>query len=105
MKAVFFEKGQLLVGEQDEPTLQKGEVLVRIKSASVNRRDLYTPNRLGNEAEALILGSDAVGIIEEISEDVKGWHIGDEVIINPSLRWYAESPIPPDDFEILTSFR
>lgn len=102
MKAVFFEKGQLLVGEQDEPTLQKGEVLVRIKSASVNRRDLYTPNRLGNEAEALILGSDAVGIIEEISEDVKGWHIGDEVIINPSLRWYAESPIPPDDFEILS---
>ncbi|GEK30079.1 alcohol dehydrogenase [Kurthia zopfii] len=102
MKAVFFEKGRLIVGEQEEPTLQKGEVLVKIKSASVNRRDLYTPNRLGNEAEALILGSDAAGIIEEISEDVKSWHIGDEVIINPSLRWFDESLIPPDGFEILS---
>lgn len=102
MKAVVFEKGQLLVKDVPTPKLKSGEVLVAIKAAGLNRRDLYTPGRLGNNSEALILGSDAVGVVEEIGEGVTNWKIGDDVIINPSLRWYEQSDFPPEDFEILS---
>ncbi len=102
MKAVVFEKGQLLVKDVPTPKPKEGEVLVAIKAAGLNRRDLYTPGRLGNDREALILGSDATGVVEELGEGVSNWKIGDEVIINPSLRWYEQSDIPPEDFEILS---
>lgn len=102
MKAVVFEKGQLLVKDVPTPKLKSGEVLVAIKVAGLNRRDLYTPGRLGNNSEALILGSDAAGVVEEIGEGVTNWKIGDEVIINPSLRWYEQADFPPEDFEILS---
>lgn len=102
MKAVFYEKGKLQVGERPNVHAGAGEVVVRIIVAGLNRRDLYTPDRLGEDAEALILGSDGAGIIQAIGPDVTGWNIGDEVIINPSLRWYEESPVPPADFEILS---
>ncbi|MGX9135515.1 zinc-binding dehydrogenase [Rummeliibacillus sp. JY-2-4R] len=102
MKAVVFEKGQLLVKEVPTPKPKTGEVLVAIKAAGLNRRDLYTPGRLGNDRDALILGSDATGVVEELGEGVTNWKIGDEVIINPSLRWYEQSDFPPEDFEILS---
>lgn len=102
MKAVVFEKGQLLVKEVETPKVKAGEVLVAIKFAGLNRRDLYTPARLGNDSDALILGSDASGVVEEVAEGVTKWQPGDEVIINPSLRWYTESAVPPNDFEILS---
>ncbi len=102
MKAVVFEKGQLLVKDVPTPKPKEGEVLVAIKAAGLNRRDLYTPGRLGNDREALILGSDATGVVEELGVGVSNWKIGDEVIINPSLRWYEQSDIPPEDFEILS---
>lgn len=102
MKAVVFEKGKLLVKEVGTPKPKAGEVLVAIKAAGLNRRDLYTPGRLGNNSEALILGSDAVGVVEELGEGVANWKVGDEVIINPSLRWYEESDFPPENFEILS---
>jgi len=102
MKAVVFEKGKLLVKAVVSPKPKAGEVLVAIKAAGLNRRDLYTPGRLGNDSEALILGSDAVGVVEELGEGATNWEIGDEVIINPSLRWYEESDFPPEGFEILS---
>lgn len=102
MKAVYFEKGQLQVGERASAVAGKGEVIVRIIVAGLNRRDLYTPGRLGNDADALTLGSDGAGIIESLGEGIEGWAVGDTVIINPSLRWYEESAIPPVDFEILS---
>lgn len=102
MKAVYAEKNEIHVGERPEPILKDGEVLVRIQAASVNRRDLYTPNRLAKDAAPLILGSDATGIIEQVSADIESWQVGDEVIINPSLRWFDNTPAPPEDFEILS---
>lgn len=102
MKAVVFEKGQLLVKDMPAPAPKSGEVLVAIKAAGLNRRDLYTAGRLGNDREALILGSDAVGVVEEVGNGVTNWKVGDEVIINPSLRWYETSDFPPEDFEILS---
>lgn len=102
MKAVYVEQQQVCVGELEVPKIGAKDVLVRIKAAGLNRRDLYTPKRLTKDAAPLILGSDAAGIIEAVGDEVTRVQAGDAVIVNPSLRWYEESAVPPDDFEILS---
>lgn len=80
MRAFVFEKGSFKVTELPKPQAGALEAVVAIKAAGLNRRDLYTPGRLGNDSEALILGSDAAGVIEAIGEGVTDWQVGDEVI-------------------------
>ncbi|MFC5604383.1 zinc-binding dehydrogenase [Sporosarcina koreensis] len=101
MKALIHVNGQLKIGEMEEPIARNGEVVVALHAAGMNRRDIYIPNRRGEVEDPLILGSDGAGVIESIGEGVEGWPIGDEVIINPSLRWFAQSAAPPEGFDIL----
>ncbi|MFC4556907.1 zinc-binding dehydrogenase [Virgibacillus kekensis] len=101
MKALVHEGTELKIKEMEEPKAGKGEVIVAIKSAGLNRRDLYIPNRRGENPEPLILGSDAAGVIESAGEGVSHFSKGDEVIINPALRWYDNSDAPPEGFDIL----
>lgn len=81
--------------------LGEEEVRVTLKNAGLNRRDLSIPIRRGEVDFPLIIGSDGAGIIQEIGKNVEGWSIGDEVIINPSLRWKENSAAPPAEFDIL----
>ncbi|MEI3604895.1 zinc-binding dehydrogenase [Pseudogracilibacillus sp. SE30717A] len=101
MKAFVLEQGKLKIKDMPEPTPKKGEVVVALKVAGLNRRDLYIPNRMGIKEKALILGSDGAGVIEAIGTGVDQFSVGDEVIINPALRWYENSDAPPEDFDIL----
>lgn len=101
MKAVIHQNGKLLVGEMPEPSAGPGEVVVALRAAGVNRRDLYIPGRRGDAKEALTLGSDGAGVVESIGEGVSNVQVGDEVILNPSLRWYDNSDAPPEQFDIL----
>lgn len=101
MKAFVYEFGELKLTEMADPAAGKGEVVVTLKTAGMNRRDLYIPNRRGDHAEAVVLGSDGAGIIESIGEGVEGLSVGDEVIINPSLGWFENSAAPPEGFEIV----
>lgn len=101
MKAFVHEYGQLKIKEMEEPTAKEGQVVVSIRIAGINRRDLYIPNRRDASSEALILGSDGAGVIDSIGKGVTRFSVGDEVIINPALRWYKNSDTPPEDFDIL----
>ncbi|MEC5425146.1 zinc-binding dehydrogenase [Virgibacillus sp. C22-A2] len=101
MKAFIHEYGELKIKEIEVPVAESGEVVVSLKAAGLNRRDLNIPNRRGAEAEALALGSDGAGIIESVGEGVTEFSVGDEVIINPALRWYETSDAPPKGFDIL----
>lgn len=102
MKAFVHDKNGLHLSDMEEPKAGKGEVVVKIAYAGLNRRDLYIPNRRGEKPDrALILGSDASGIIESIGEGVQSLAVGDEVIVNPSLRWEQNTPAPPAEFDIL----
>lgn len=101
MKAFIHEAGELKIGNMEEPIAKKDEVIVALKVAGLNRRDLYIPARRGNAPEALILGSDGAGIVESIGANVKNVQVGDEVIINPSLRWFENSDAPPKEFDLL----
>lgn len=101
MKAFVFERGRYQVKEMDDPVAGQGEVVVSLKVAGLNHRDLFIGSRLGNEKDALILGSDGAGVIESIGGSVENVTVGDEVIINPSLRWKENSVAPPASFDIL----
>ena len=101
MKAVIHVNGQLKIDEIEEPIASIGEVVVALHAAGLNRRDIKIPERRGDVTDPLILGSDGAGVIESIGEGVDKWSIGDEVIINPSLRWFEQSAAPPEGFDIL----
>lgn len=101
MKALIHVNGELKVGEMEDPIARVGEVVVALHAAGLNRRDINIPTRRGDVKEPLVLGSDGAGVIESIGEGVEGWAIGDEVIINPSLRWFSKSAAPPEGFDIL----
>lgn len=95
------EAGQFKLKDMQEPTANNGEVIVRLKTAGINRRDLGLLKRYGDNPEALIIGSDGAGIIESVGVGVTDFAEGDEVIINPALRWYSNSDAPPAEFDIL----
>jgi zinc-binding alcohol dehydrogenase/oxidoreductase len=95
------EAGHFKSKDMTEPQAQKGEVVVKIRDAGINRRDLGLLKRYGDNPEALIIGSDAAGVIESLGEEVTGFAVGDEVIINPALRWETNSDAPPAGFDIL----
>ncbi|MEW8986993.1 MAG: zinc-binding dehydrogenase [Bacillus sp. (in: firmicutes)] len=85
--------------EEIEP--KAGEVRVRLKTAGLNHRDLFSLVRHQPNDPPLILGSDGAGIVDAVGDGVEGIKVGDEVIINPSLGWKENSDAPPPGFEIL----
>ena len=48
----------------------------------------------GTQDTPLVPGSDGAGIVVAIGESVRGFAIGDEVIIHPTLGWEHASEVP-----------
>jgi NADPH:quinone reductase-like Zn-dependent oxidoreductase len=91
MKAIFFEKpGGLEVlkyGDLPTPKPQRGEALVRVRAAGLNRLDIWLREDKDNARNIPmphIPGSDAAGIIEEINGESL-LKIGQEVVLNPAI--------------------
>lgn len=101
MKAYVYEFGEHKVKEVAVETPAADEVVVALKVAGLNRRDLYIAGRIGPDQPALTLGSDGAGVVEAVGDDVNNVKVGDEVIINPALRWDRNTLAPPADFDIL----
>lgn len=101
MRAFVHARKLTYITDMPQQQLSKDEVRVKLQTAGLNRRDLYIPDRRGDVSEPLVIGSDGAGVIIELGDDVHGWEVGDEVIINPALRWGEESAAPPAQFDIL----
>src|SRR5699024_4332480 len=101
MKAYITELGKYKLS--DMPIEEEGakDVLVSLKVAGLNRRDLSIANRKRNNKAPTVLTSDGAGVIEYVGENVSSVLVSDEVIINPALRWDKNSDAPPEGFEIL----
>lgn len=84
------------------PKPNDGEVLIRLKYAALNRRDVFIRYGAypGIEVPS-ILGSDGSGIVEEVGANVSNVQAGDEVVINPSLNWGDNPAFPSRDHTIL----
>lgn len=105
MKAAIF-KGSgspLLVGEFPKPRPLKDQVLIQVKAAALNHRDLWIMEEQASTSrtEGIILGSDGVGTITDVGEDADPLLIGAEVLINPSLEWGVNPIVQGDAFKIL----
>ncbi|MEK4302020.1 zinc-binding dehydrogenase [Oceanobacillus sp. FSL W8-0428] len=101
MRALVHENGSLQMKEMELQEPGGSEVVISLKAAGLNRRDLGIPNRRKGTDKALILGSDGAGIVEKVGRNVTDVKVGDEVIINPALRWVKNNEAPPVEFDIL----
>uniref|UniRef100_UPI0040477763 quinone oxidoreductase family protein n=1 Tax=Roseivirga sp. TaxID=1964215 RepID=UPI0040477763 len=88
--------------EIDKPSPQKGQVLVQLKAAALNRRDQWIrEGKYPNIQFDTILGSDGAGIIEAIGEGVAEDLIGKEVIINPNVNWGEDPKVQSKSYSII----
>src|SRR5438876_9222917 len=85
-----------------DPTPNPGEVVVRLKAAALNHRDVWI--RKGMYAGIklpVILGSDGAGVVEAVGPGVNTPRVGDEVVINPGLDWGDDPRVQGPNFRIL----
>ena len=75
------------VEEVDFPTMQAGEVLIKMKSVGVCGSDVhyYKHGKIGSFVveKPMILGHECAGEIVEVAKDVKGFKPGDRVAVEP----------------------
>lgn len=92
----------LLIEQVPEPQPSAGEVLIRIKAAGLNHRDLWIlKGAYGDDQYPCILGSDGAGVVEELGSGVDDHWLNQRVLINPSLNWGPRRQHQGRDFEIL----
>ncbi len=85
-----------------DPVPGPGEAVVHLRAAALNHRDLYiTQGQYAGLKFPIIPGSDGVGEIAALGEGVEGWHVGDAVIINPSLEWGDDATVAGPKWRIL----
>jgi len=78
----------LRIDEIGVPIPQPGEVLVKIRCAALNRRDVYITQGLYRRIELpATLGSDGSGVVAALGERVDGPAVGTPVVIDPMLDW------------------
>jgi NADPH:quinone reductase-like Zn-dependent oxidoreductase len=75
------------------PEPKAGEVLVRIRAASLNHRDLYVLQ--GQGREGLVPVSDGAGEVVSVGGGVTDFKAGDRVATTFFERWDSGSPTPP----------
>lgn len=104
MKAAVF-RGKdfpLTVEEFKTPRPVKDQVLVRLKYAALNHRDLWLlQEQAQSAAGGIVLGSDGSGVVEATGDDADPALVGQEVVINPSLDWGDNPVVQGDAFRIL----
>jgi len=88
-----------------DPSPGAGEVIVRLKAAALNHRDIWirsgTGAYAGGFAKRVILGSDGAGEVMAVGRGLDRGLIGRAVIINPSLDWGEGEEAPGLGFRIL----
>ena len=89
---------------EERPNLRAhpGDVIVRLRAAALNRRDVWI--RKGQYAGVkvpIILGSDGAGEVVEVGDGVDASWQGREVVIDPSLDWGSDERAQGSSFNIL----
>ncbi len=88
--------------EVADPKAGPGEVVVRLKAAAINHRDLFILQNLYPKIKLpAILGSDGAGIVAAVGEGVDSSLVGREVVINPSLEWGDNEKFQGPKYRIL----
>jgi NADPH:quinone reductase-like Zn-dependent oxidoreductase len=68
-----------------DPEPGPGQVLVRLRAASLNHLDVWVRRGLPSVPKPHILGADGAGTVEALGEGVEGFEPGQRVVLNPGL--------------------
>jgi NADPH:quinone reductase-like Zn-dependent oxidoreductase len=71
--------------EVEDPAPGPGEVLVRLRAASLNHLDLWIRQGLPSVPKPRILGADGAGVVAALGEGADTFSEGDRVVLNPGL--------------------
>ena len=89
----------------EDPEPSSGEIVVRLRNAALNRRDVFVTQGMypGAKPDALpiILGSDGSGEVAAKGDGAEGPDEGTEVVINPALYWGDNPKVPGKEYRIL----
>lgn len=93
---------QLAVAEIASPQAAPGEVVVALRAAALNHRDVWI--KTGQYAGLkwpCVPGSDGAGVVESVGPGVDAAWVGREVVINPSFYWGEDERSQGGQFQIL----
>jgi len=71
--------------EVEDPTPGPGEVLVRLRAASLNHLDIWVRKGQPSVPKPRILGADGAGEVAAVADGVDAFSEGDPVVLNPGL--------------------
>ncbi len=80
---------ELKLGSAAVPTLAPNQILINVKAASLNYRDLLNIGDLDGTRDGLVPLSDAAGVVAEIGSLVTRWKVGDRVSPNFFPAWHG----------------
>ncbi|GAB3180711.1 zinc-binding dehydrogenase [Telluribacter humicola] len=84
------------------PVAGKGEVVVQLKAAALNHRDVWIQKGLYPGIKVpQIMGSDGAGVVVEVGDGVSDYWKKKEVIINPSHNWGDNPAYYGKDYKML----
>ncbi len=66
----------LRLDEVEDPVAGPGEVLIRLKAASLNHLDIWLRQGLPSVPKPRILGADGAGVVEALGEGADGFELG-----------------------------
>ena len=91
----------LTLSSVPDPEAGPGEVVVELRAAALNRRDVFLRKGVAPSPLPVSPGSDGAGVVRSLGAGVGGVGEGDEVVIFPSLGWGGGEAAPQPGFRIL----
>src|SRR5258706_11349149 len=89
MRAAFIRKHGTLdaieIGDLPDPVPGAGDVVVRVRAASLNHLDVWVREARAAGPFPHILGSDAAGKVAAVGSAVRSFKPGDDVVLYPAL--------------------
>ena len=104
MKAMTLvgKKVPLELQQREDLTPDAGQVIVRLNTAALNRRDYWiTVGLYPGIKPPVVLGSDGAGVVSACGDGVDGGWQGQEVILNPGIGWGDDPAVQGEQFCIL----
>jgi zinc-binding alcohol dehydrogenase/oxidoreductase len=96
------EAESLRLEEIPDPVPGPSEVVVRLRAAALNHRDVFIRRGLyPGIAFPVVLGSDGAGVVAAAGAEANGALVGREVVIDPCLNWGADERAQGASFRIL----
>ena len=100
--AVLKDVNRLAIEQRPDPVAGAGEVIVRLRAAALNHRDVWIKSgQYAGLKFPIVPGSDGAGVVTQISPGVESSWLGREVIINPAFDWGQEERAQGKNFTIL----